>query len=153
LGYVEKLSSDPKGLVSPPEGRVGRGSRRIVDLGRSSVGYNACLGLKGPLVSDRGVPTKTSRVSSLVYWNLFFPSNSPVEFWLNRRSGLAGRFVLKNLLRAEHAKPRGRDFLSPLNDYHDIQFTSQPVRETTDCSAHTSRRTVGFLKRRFANSP
>jgi hypothetical protein len=28
------------------------------------------LGLRGPLVSDQGAPTKTSRVSSLVCWNL-----------------------------------------------------------------------------------
>jgi len=60
-----------------------------------------------------------------------------VEFWQTGGLGLAGRFVLKNSLRAEHAKPRGRDFLSPLNDYHDIQVTANPFGKQP-----TARRTL-----------
>jgi hypothetical protein len=143
LGYVKKLSCDPKGLASPPEGRIGCGSRRIVDLGRSSVCYNASLGLLRGLGLRSRRPIETSRVSSLVYWNLFFPrthlwNSGRQEVWIRRS------FCSQEFAACGTCKPRGRDFLSPLNNYHDIQVTANPVRETTDCSAHTSRRTVGF---------
>ncbi len=44
IGLCREAVLRPEGPGKPSEGRVGRGSRRIVDLGRSSVGWNACLG-------------------------------------------------------------------------------------------------------------